>query len=360
MENKRVGKEPLISVIIPIYNVEKYLRQCIESVMNQTYKNLEIILVDDGSTDQCSIICDEFASLDERIKVIHKVNGGLVSARKEGLSTAAGEYVTYVDGDDWIEDNMYESMIEILGKFDVDIIISGFIAEYANKSEYIDNNIESGLYNNTESLRSLKDRMLYDGHFFEFGLYPVVWNKLFKRELLTKNQNNVSNYITMGEDVACSFPAILDAQSVYILEKKYLYHYRRVAGTITSSYDSKYFEKILELYKYLQQIFLDRKEALILKQLNYYFLFLIKIGLNMEFSRVNKSSYSEKLTKVKKFIDCIEVSNMTTSLDIKNVDNTTKKIIKTLNSKNVIFLSWIIYRQKFINKFNNLINNKFI
>ena len=100
-----------ISIIVPIYNVEKYVRQCIESIINQTYKNIQIILVDDGSTDTSGLICDEYASIDDRIEVIHKKNGGLDSARKAGIAIASGKYVGYVDGDDWIEPFMYERMV---------------------------------------------------------------------------------------------------------------------------------------------------------------------------------------------------------------------------------------------------------
>ena len=101
-----------ISVIVPVYNVENYLRRCVDSIINQTYKNLEIILVDDGSPDNCPVICDEYAQKDSRIKVIHKENGGLSSARNCGMDMATGEYIGFVDGDDWIESDMYKFLIE--------------------------------------------------------------------------------------------------------------------------------------------------------------------------------------------------------------------------------------------------------
>lgn len=115
-----------ISIIVPIYNVEKYVRQCIESIINQTYKNLQIILVDDGSTDTSGLICDEYASIDDRIEVIHKKNGGLVTARKIGLQKAKGEYIGFVDGDDYIDDNMYESLLGYILKKDVDMVHTGY------------------------------------------------------------------------------------------------------------------------------------------------------------------------------------------------------------------------------------------
>ena len=126
--------DDLISVIVPIYHVEQYLEQCIQSIRNQTYKNLEIILVDDGSDDQCPQICDKHAREDKRIKVIHKKNAGQDSARKMGMSIASGNYIGYVDGDDWIEPVMYEKLLDYAHQYEVDVVESGAI-EFWGKIE---------------------------------------------------------------------------------------------------------------------------------------------------------------------------------------------------------------------------------
>ena len=107
-----MNSNPKISVIVPVYKVEKYLDKCVESIVNQTYKNLEIILVDDGSPDNCPAMCDEWAEKDERIRVIHKENGGLADARNAGMDIATGDYIGFVDSDDWIEPNMYEVLLK--------------------------------------------------------------------------------------------------------------------------------------------------------------------------------------------------------------------------------------------------------
>ena len=112
--------KPLISIIIPVYNVERYLVQCIDSVCGQTYKNLEIILINDGSTDQSGNICDEYAKKDLRIKVIHKENGGNTSARKAGFTVATGEYIGFVDSDDWIDETMFGDLMEAMQKYQAD------------------------------------------------------------------------------------------------------------------------------------------------------------------------------------------------------------------------------------------------
>ena len=116
-----MNNNPKISVIVPVYKVEKYLDKCVESIVNQTYKNLEIILVDDGSPDNCPAMCDEWAEKDERIRVIHKENGGLADARNAGMDIATGDYIGFVDSDDWIEPNMYEVLLKNALKYDADI-----------------------------------------------------------------------------------------------------------------------------------------------------------------------------------------------------------------------------------------------
>ncbi len=140
----------LLSVIVPVYNVEAYLSACIESILNQTYKNLELFLVDDGSTDRCGDICDDYAQKDPRIKVIHKENGGQGSARNRALDVAEGEYIAFVDSDDYIEPTMYEVMIEALERTDSDMSLCGFITHSGlrvakspvPKEEYILNSAE--------------------------------------------------------------------------------------------------------------------------------------------------------------------------------------------------------------------------
>lgn len=117
---------PLISIIVPIYNIEKYVSKCIESILQQTYQNIQIILVDDGSLDQSGIICDKYAALDCRIEVIHQCNQGLVVARKSGLKIARGEYIGFVDGDDYISHDMYDKLLKEIQQNDADFVHSGF------------------------------------------------------------------------------------------------------------------------------------------------------------------------------------------------------------------------------------------
>lgn len=170
-------KADLISVIVPVYNVEKYLERCVDSILRQTYETLEIILVDDGSTDTSPKMCDAFSKKDERIKVVHKENGGLSDARNAGLRVASGEYIGYVDSDDWIEDNMYEKMYHACVENDASLCVCRYFREYADGTEGGGSGACIPL-SREELLR------IYIGGHDQYVIYNSVWSKLFQRELV--------------------------------------------------------------------------------------------------------------------------------------------------------------------------------
>ena len=240
MENKK------ISVIVPIYNVENYLNRCIDSIINQTYKKLEIILVDDGSPDNCGKICDEYAKKDSRIKVIHKENGGVSSARNAGLNIATGDYIGFVDGDDWIELDMYEYLLGLSIKYKADISRCSFV--------YNDNigNISK------ENIKIIKneDALIncINGNFEE----GVVWNKLYRR-FIFQNIRFEPNIIF--EDVLINY-YVYKLNISMVISNICKYHYLRRQDSITgpiaskSIFDIAYvFEKIVDNEKYNKYIY---------------------------------------------------------------------------------------------------------
>ena len=220
-----------ISIIIPVYNIRQYIVQCLESVVNQTYSNLEIILVDDGSTDGSGNICDQYAVGDRRIKVIHKSNEGLVRARKTGLGESTGRFIAYVDGDDWIEPDMMEKLHTALVREQVSIAMCGRYEDTGNVSRAVCHGIGGGRYDKKGLLENVYPRMIVNGAFFEWGIFPGVWDKLFRRECLEPFQMAVDDALVMGEDAACTYPALLNADSIYVLHEC-LYHYRQNAASI--------------------------------------------------------------------------------------------------------------------------------
>lgn len=171
-----------ISVIVPVYNVEKYFQRCIESIIGQTYQNLEIILIDDGSTDSSAKMCDDYAKKDSRIIVIHKENSGVSASRNAGLELATGEYIAFVDSDDWLDNNMYSDLLDISLKYDSDITECGY-RYIKNEGTLIvdkENTGEIKEYTNISSLEAL-----YFGDQIWGGISIVLWNKLYKRKVFS-------------------------------------------------------------------------------------------------------------------------------------------------------------------------------
>lgn len=230
---------PKISVIIPVYKVEPYLRQCLDSVVNQTYRNLEIILIDDGSPDNCGRICDEYAASDERITVIHKENQGLCAARNDGISRATGEWVTFADSDDWIDTDFYERMLNALTNDKADIVCSqGYIIEDPDKS--VEGHVfeEEIQFNADESKDFLINGILVpvkkNGFRVSMG---SVWDKFFLRKFLCGEKLIFDTSSKAMEDLLFCLHAFKKAQRV----KSTMaigYHYRMATGSITKSFNA--------------------------------------------------------------------------------------------------------------------------
>lgn len=211
----------IISIVVPIYNVEQYIHKCIESIINQTYKNIEVILVDDGSPDKCGEICNEYAKKDKRIKVIHKKNGGLSDARNFGLEEAKGKYITFIDSDDYIESTYVEKLYNAIIINDVKMAQCGIITVNNEKQEitkngYIENQNKRG-----------KDLLydLYKGHMLE---NTVVWNKLYEKTLFTDLRYPVGK---IHEDEFTTYKILYNLEKVSIIND-YLYYYRQSNDSI--------------------------------------------------------------------------------------------------------------------------------
>ena len=247
-------ESPLVSVIIPVYNVEKYLGECLNSVINQTYKNLEIILVNDGSTDNSSFICDEYAGIDNRIIVIHQKNKGLVGARKAGVSAANGDIATFVDSDDWLDLNMYEIMVEKMVESEADIVTSGLIREYGKHFISDMEAVNPGVYSGDELEKIIKSSLIDIKKFFRSNISMHIYNKLFDRKLLLKNELLIPEDISVGEDAACVYPCMLDAGKIAIIDRCF-YHYRIRSNSIMGRSNSADLIRIKKLYQYLYQRF---------------------------------------------------------------------------------------------------------
>lgn len=202
-----------ISVIVPVYNVADYLEECVISIINQTYKNLEIILVDDGSTDNSSKICDDFSKKDTRIKVIHKENGGISKARNAGIEIATGDYIAFMDSDDCIKETFIEELYKLLKENDADIAGCRFYRNIPNTTDYVYPK-ESEDYNFVTDSKGMMKRLYND-----MGVFCVVWNKLYKKDIVKKHP----------------FPDLKIAEDAYIM-REYMFEAKKIAWTSKALY----------------------------------------------------------------------------------------------------------------------------
>ncbi len=269
----------LLSVIVPIFNTERYLEKCIKSIQNQSYSNLEIILVDDGSLDDSGMICDEWKRKDSRIKVIHKENGGIVSARKAGVVIAKGEYVTYVDSDDWLEPEMYAELMGKAVQYHADIVSSGLKREYADSILEEFDNIEQGFYNRNDIEQDVFPKMICTGNFYEAGINVHVYNKIFRAKILRKYQLELEDDIRMGEDAGVVYPCYLNAERIYVLRRSF-YHYVLRSDSCMGTQSVDEGDRLRLLNRYLIKCVNDTPwRELLVQQLVKYIYYLILLGI---------------------------------------------------------------------------------
>lgn len=221
---------PLFSIIVPIYNTEIFLRNCIESILIQSYESFELILVDDGSTDKSFDICHEYKDKDKRIKVIHQKNKGLVSARKAGASVAQGVYAVCIDSDDWIASDYLVSLSGIVEEFSPDIICFDHYEVIKGKEVQRCIQFRKGFYTKREIEQEIFPSLIQSKNGKSFP--PAIWAKVYKMNLYRLEQLEVGDKIKIAEDVACTMPCIAKANSLYILNKC-LYYYRRNDTSMT-------------------------------------------------------------------------------------------------------------------------------
>lgn len=209
---------PRVSICVPVYNTVSYLPQCLDSLLSQTLKDIEILLVDDGSTDGSDLICDEYAKRDIRIHVFHKENGGLASVRQYALEHASGEYFISCDSDDWVESTIYKEMYEKAKAEDADMVLCDFFYNYSDGRQVQANNIPTGC---------LQDTLLRD--VLMRRITGATWNKLVRTDIYRRYNLSWEKGVNLGEDVFMFFKLLQYPLRVSILPKPF-YHYRRILG----------------------------------------------------------------------------------------------------------------------------------
>lgn len=242
---ENVNKMPLISVIIPVYDIESYLERCLESVRNQTYRNIQVIIVDDGSRDRTGEIADRFAKQDSRFSVIHKENAGVSAARKTGVEVAQGEYIGFVDGDDYIEPDMYQQLMSLAVEYEADISHCGYQMVFPDRVD---------MYHGTKQLKvqdtytGVKD--LLEGNLVE----PGLWNKIYRRKLF--DQINYDENIVINEDLLLNYFLFHRSEKAVFIDVPYYHYMVRKNSASTSEWNE---HKVMDPVRVLEKIRREEK-----------------------------------------------------------------------------------------------------
>ena len=296
---------PKVSVVVPVYNVEKYLERCVKSLRNQTLDDIEIILVDDGSPDNCPSMCDEFTKQDVRVKVVHKVNGGLSSARNAGIAIATGEYIGFVDSDDDVELTMYEKLSHIAEQEQVDFVMSDYIRVLQDGESYIKTlNIDAGYYDKEKIKKDIFPSLIM-GENLEYGPLLSVWHCLYKKEFLQNNNLRFDEEVRWSEDNIFSAIAGYCADSFYYLKDQGLYHYYDNPGTITTSYREGAWNVYCTMNRHMHAFFDQVKDYDFQKQLKLHMIFYACNCLGQV--KLSGKSFRENMKLRKNIMESIEL-----------------------------------------------------
>lgn len=256
----------IVSVIIPVYNVAPYLYRCVDSVLKQTLKNKEIILVDDGSTDKCPQICDEYASKFDEIVVVHKPNGGLASARNAGMDYATGKYILFVDSDDWIDENTLEELVEIADSKNVDFVrFRPMYAGWPNKEDGslcdfgTEKGMKEGLYRKEQIVKEIYPRLFATPQ-LNLGVIVAAWRSLYNREFLTKNKLVFYDDVKYSEDTIFSANVVMATSKFYYIDGPKYYHYFFNPTSITKSFKADRWECYKKLINRFDEDFSTQTE----------------------------------------------------------------------------------------------------
>lgn len=245
----------VLTVVVPVYNMERYLPRCVESLQNQTLKDIEIILVDDGSPDQCPLLCEEYAKKDKRIRVIHKKNGGLSSARNAGLDAASGKYLAFLDADDSVEPSMYEELLEVIIRENIDFVMADYIRILSDGESYMKStSIRAGRYDKFALEKEIYPSLIM-GKNIEYGPLLSVNHCLYDVDFLKRNNIRFDEQVRWSEDNIFSAIVGYCANSFYYLKGRALYNYYQNPGTITTSYRPGAWQVYCIMNKHLREYF---------------------------------------------------------------------------------------------------------
>ena len=286
---------PFFSIITPVYKSETYLPECVDSLLNQDYEDFEIILIDDGSPDNSGVICDEFAKKDPRVKVIHKENGGSVSARRAGLNAAKGDYIVHVDSDDYIDRDLLKNAADAIKEHSADAFLFGYVKFSEKEHSLHCHGIPAAIYEGN-SLKFFRDNLILGSNSC-VSVFGTLSTMIIKRELFIPFSKAVPENIYRGEDQAAVFPALLKCEKI-VVSDQCAYHYRTTPGSVMKTFHRDEVDQALKVAKHLSEQmgeeFQNRIDCYVLKELYYFLSEAVKFSCK-EYKRIISDVMSKEL-----------------------------------------------------------------
>lgn len=291
-----------ISIIIPVYNAENTIQRCLQSIINQTYNNIEILVIDDGSTDNSFSICKNIASIDNRIKIFHKKNSGPAAARNIGLDNVSGDFVTFIDADDWVENTLIENYVSLLCD-KVDLYICNYIDEYPSQS------IKHPKYN----LELTSDNILLL-EVFQKQAFPFLWCKLFRYNVIKDNTIRFDTQLKLSEDNIFIIEYLYHSRGIK-LNNKYLYHYSRnqTNSLSTKQYNFEHYLYVTKLIQQYIDLFVEKKY-----NIDYIFYSMIWVYLQYALKSIQKMDRSQKIRNIQIISKIVQQINIIPQDRLKN------------------------------------------
>lgn len=332
----------MVSVVVPVYNVEKYLKRCVDSILTQTEKQLEIILVDDGSTDSSGKLCDAYAKEHSHITVIHKENGGLTSAWIAGAKVAKGDYIGFVDSDDWIDPDMYQRMYEKAKEYNADMVCCGLKKEFENSDRapsYLIDRLQQEFYNRKEITEKIVPVFLCDGSFDSRAIPASRAMKLYRRELISNNMKYCRDEVSIGEDLVITFACFQDCESICAIHDFYPYHYWINESSLTGKHDREYLKKLLILREQLLYINKAKGGYDYSQQIVNDFLFLVLMCIKEEIHKNHSDTPKKVVRRVKDICETKEVAEALQTYQMPKLMLTGKVFVFFMKYK----LYWFMY-----------------
>lgn len=347
----------LISVIIPVYNSEKFLEKCVNSVLNQSHKELDIILVDDGSSDKSGEICDQFAQNDTRVRVIHKKNRGVSVARNSGLEIAAGDYCTFVDSDDYIEPEMYQSMVDIVKQYNCDVVMCDCIKEFRDKTEVYTHDIRAGYYSREQLEKEYFPHLLIMPN-VEYPPTISNWLCLYRRgrkqRIVSKDrdENNMAVYdiryeegIRFSEDLLFGAELLFNADTFYYMKGQCFYHYCMNEQSATHTFAADKWKDYVALHSRIEEKFSCCINYDFSHQIDLVLLFFVYNAVGDIVSTIQLTD-REKIQKCNEILKTDKVKHMFSKLQIRKLPISTKQKLITVMYKYRIGIKVLVLRAK--------------